>query len=157
MSQNPSESGHASYCVIGDDYFSVLGIPLIQGRLFGPDDGLNTPNVALISESLARRRWPNQDPIGRIVDFGNMDGNLKPLTIVGIVGDVRARGLDYPPSSIIYVDYRQRGMTPNSTPTVLIRTTASASTIIRSAREVLHQVAPGSPVQFSTFADDMNG
>ena len=50
----------------------------------------------------ARQQWPNRDPIGQTVAFGNMDGNLKPLTIVGIVGDVRAEGLDRPASSVIY-------------------------------------------------------
>jgi hypothetical protein len=58
----------------------------------------------------------NQDPIGQVIEFGNMDGNLKPLTIVGIAGDVPAQGLDFPPSPVIYVDYRQRGFNINSSP-----------------------------------------
>ena len=52
-----------------------MGIPLIRGRMFGDQDDGNSPHVAVISESLARQRWPDQDPIGQAIDFGNMDGN----------------------------------------------------------------------------------
>ncbi len=116
---------------------------------------MNSPNVALISQALARRRWPNQDPIGQTIEFGNMDGNLKPLTIVGIVGDVRARGLDAPPDSVIYFDFRQRGMNVNATPTILVRTSAPQGEIVSPARAIFHQLAPEVPVKFSTFAEQM--
>jgi putative ABC transport system permease protein len=86
-----------------------------------------------------------------------MDGNLKPLTIVGIVGDVRASGLDRPPSSIIYVDYRQRGMNANSSPTILVRSTSAPAGTIAAAHDIFHDVAPEVPVKFSTFADEMGG
>jgi len=86
-----------------------------------------------------------------------MDSNLKPLTIVGIAGDVRARGLDFPPSPIIYVDYRQRGMNGNSTPAIVIRSTESARGIVSAACGIFHDLAPDVPVKFSTFADDMGG
>jgi len=134
-----------------------LGIPLIRGRMFGGQDTLNTPNVALISQALARQHWSNQDPIGQTIEFGNMDGNLNPLTIVGIVGDVRASGLDSPPSSVIYVDYRQRGMNSNATPTILLRTTTPESEIISPARVIFHDLAPQAPVKFSTFAVEVDG
>src|SRR6202011_4313881 len=101
-------------------YFRTMGIPLIRGRMFSEQDDWNSTHVAVISEALARQRWPTQDPIGRVIEFGNMDGNLKPLTIVGIVGDVRARGLNAPPRPTIYVAYRQRGMNPSSSPTNVI-------------------------------------
>jgi predicted permease len=157
IGQNPSQTGYAYYSVAGEEYFRTMGIPLIRGRIFGEQDGWNSPHVAVISESLARQRWPHQDPIGQVIDFGNMDGNLKPLTIVGIAGDVRARGLNLPPSPIIYVDYRQRGMNANSSPTILIRTTAPTAEIVPAARRIFHDLAPDVPVKFSTFADEMGG
>jgi ABC-type antimicrobial peptide transport system permease subunit len=87
-----------------------------------------------------------------------MDGNLKPLSIVGIVGDVRARGLNLPADQpIIYVDYRQRGMNANSSPTILMRSAAPAGKIALAAREIFHDLAPDVPVKFSTFADEMGG
>jgi len=155
--QNPSQVGHALYCVAGEEYFRTLGIRLIRGRMFGDQDNWNSQQVAVISQSLARQRWPNQDPVGQVIDFGNMDGNLKPLTVVGIVSDVRARGLDLPPGPIIYVDYRQRGMKPNSSPTIVMRSAAPVGEIVSDARGIFHDLAPDVPVKFSTFADEMGG
>jgi putative ABC transport system permease protein len=157
IAQNPSNVGQALYCVAGETYFRTLGIPLIRGRPFGDHDGLNSPNVALISQSLARQRWPDQDPIGRIINFGNMDGNLKPLTIVGVVGDVRAQGLNRPPSPIIYVNYRQRGINANSSPTIVVRSAVPPAQIVSAARGIFHDLAPDAPVKFSTFAEEMGG
>jgi putative ABC transport system permease protein len=157
MAQNPAQAGHASYCLAGEAYFRTMGIPLVRGRLFGEGDDWNSPHVALISEPLARERWPGRDPVGEVIDFGNMDGNLKPLTIVGVVGDVRAGGLDRPPSPVIYVDYRQRGLNPNSSPTIVIRSAGPAGEIVSAARGVFHGLAPDVPVKFSTFATEMRG
>ena len=157
MAQNPSQVGRASYAVGGQDYFRTLGIPLIRGRMFGEQDDWNSPHVAVISEALARQRWSDQEPIGQVIYFGNMDGNPKPLTIIGIVGDVRAQGLDLPPSPIIYVDYRQRGMNANSSPTILLRSAAPMAEIVSAARGIFHDLAPDVPVKYSTFADEMGG
>jgi putative ABC transport system permease protein len=157
IAQNPSQVGQAIYCVASEGYFRTLGIPIIRGRLFGDQENLNSPNVALISQSLARQQWPNQDPIGQVIEFGNMDGNMKALTIVGVVGDVRAEGLDRPPSPIIYVDYRQRGLNVNSSPTILIRSAALPAEVVSAARGIFRSLAPDAPVKFSTFADEMGG
>jgi putative ABC transport system permease protein len=158
IAQNPSQVGHALYCLAGDAYFRTMGIPLIRGRMFREQDDWSAPHVAVISSSLARQRWPNQDPIGQQIEFGNMDGNLKPMTIVGIVGDVRASGLDLPTSPIIYVNYRQRGMNnPNSSPTIVVRSGAAKGQIVSAARAVFHDLAPDVPVKFSTFREEMGG
>ena len=85
-------TGTADYCAASPDYFRALGIPLIRGRLFDDRDQPDQPHAALISESLAKSRWPAEDPLGRTIEFGNMDGDLRLLTIVGIVGDTREYG-----------------------------------------------------------------
>ncbi|MBV9157827.1 MAG: ABC transporter permease [Acidobacteriaceae bacterium] len=157
MGQNASQTGQAFYCVASEGYFRTMGIPLIQGRMFSDQDSWNSPHVAVISESLARERWPRENPVGQTIDFGNMDGNLKPLTIVGIAGDVRARGLNFPPTPIIYVHYRQRGMRGNSSPTILMRSDAPVAEVVSAARQIFHSVAPDVPVKISTFADEMGG
>jgi putative ABC transport system permease protein len=90
MAQNTTQTGQADRTVASAGFFSTTGIPLIQGRMFGVQDGLDASNVALISENLARKKWPNQNPVGQVIDFSNMDGILKPLTIIGVVGNVRA-------------------------------------------------------------------
>ena len=157
IARNPVNVGHALYSVASREYFRTLEIPLISGRLFDEQDNLGSPNVALISETLAHQRWPNQNPIGQVIDFGNMDGNPKPLTIIGVVGDIRARGLNLPTSPIIYVDYRQRGLNVNSTPTILIRTVVPDDDIFSAARGIFHDLAPDAPVKFSTFEAEMGG
>ncbi|PYV18152.1 MAG: permease [Acidobacteria bacterium] len=83
-----SPGADADYCVASEGYFKTLGIPLLRGRLFNHRDTMDAPPVALISDSLARAVWPNQDSIGRTIEYGNMDGDLRLLTIVGVVGEV---------------------------------------------------------------------
>ncbi|HEV2299043.1 MAG TPA: ABC transporter permease [Candidatus Acidoferrales bacterium] len=155
--QNPKNIGHALYSVASGEYFRTAGIPLLRGRLFNDQDGPDSLHVAVISEALARQQWPNQDPVGQIIDFSNMDGNMKPLTIVGVVGDVRADGLDKPASSIIYVDYRQRGVSGNSSPTIILRSGAGTGPLVSAARGIFHDLAPDVPVKFSTFVDEIGG
>jgi putative ABC transport system permease protein len=155
--QNRKDVGHALYSVASGAYFRTARIRLLRGRLFNDQDGPDSLNVALISEALARQQWPNQDPIGQIIDFSNMDGNMKPLTIVGVVGDVRADGLDKPASSIIYVDYRQRGVGGNSSPTIILRAGAGIGPIVSAAHSIFHDLAPDVPVKVSTFAEEMGG
>lgn len=156
MAQNTKQTGQADRAVASEGFFRATGIPLIRGRMFDEQDGLDAPNVALVSQNLAHEKWPNQNPVGQVIDFSNMDGILKPLTIVGVVGDVRAHGLDQPMTPMVYVDYRQRGL-GNGSPAIVLRTALPASAIVPSARGIFHELDPNVPVQFSTFADDVGG
>ena len=148
--QQKDKLGTADYCAASPDYFHALGIPLIRGRLFDGRDGPDAPHAAVISESLARTRWPNIDPLGATVEFGNMDGDLRLLTIVGIVGDTREYGLEQPPRPTLYVNLMQR---PKFTATVVMRSNAGARGITTAAREVLRQLAPDVPPRFRTFGE----
>jgi predicted permease len=141
-------TGTADYCAATPEYFHALGIPLVRGRLFDDRDQPNQPHVALITESLARSRWPGQDPIGRTVEFGNMDGDLRVLTIVGIVGDTREYGAEQAPRPTLYVNLIQR---PRFQTTVVMRSTADPRAITAAARGVLHDLAPDVPPRFRTF------
>jgi predicted permease len=148
--QDPARTGEADYCVASEGYFHALGIPLLRGRLFRDTDTMNSPHVALISQTLAREKWPNQDPLGRTLEFGNMDGDTRLLTVVGIVGDVRVESLESKPPAIIYVDSQQR---PRSTGhfTVVVRTSLPPATLIPAARKIVGDLAPNVPPSFSTF------
>ncbi|MGA7926212.1 MAG: ABC transporter permease [Candidatus Sulfotelmatobacter sp.] len=140
--------GNADFCVATDGYFHVLGIRLIRGRMFDERDGAKAPHVALISESLAHDRWPNQDPIGRTIEFGNMDGDMRLLTIVGIVGDTHAYGLDQPPRPTVYVNLFQR---PRAFMTVTMLSEADTRSVTSAARGILHDLNPEIPTSFQTF------
>ena len=141
--------GVADFGVATDDYFQALGIPLIRGRIFGERDGANSPHVAVISESLARDRWPNQDPIGHTIQFGNMDGDLRLLTIVGIVGDVHEYGLDVPPRPTVYVNLFQR---PRAAITVTMLSDADTRLVTSAARGILQDLNPEIPARFRTLS-----
>jgi putative ABC transport system permease protein len=147
--QQKERMGNADFCVATDGYFQVLGIPLMRGRTFDERDGANSPHVAVISESLARDRWPNQDPIGHTIEFGNMDGNLRLLTIVGIVGDTHEYGLDVPPRPTVYVNLFQR---PRPAITLTILSDAETRLVTSAARGILHDLNPEIPARFRTFS-----
>jgi len=147
--QQKERIGIADFCVATEGYFQALGIPLIRGRIFDERDGLNSPHVAVISESLARDRWPNQDPIGHTIEFGNMDGDLRLLTIVGIVGDTHEYGLDVPPRPTVYVNLFQR---PRPAMTVTMLSDADTKLVTSSARGILRDLNPEIPASFRTFS-----
>jgi putative ABC transport system permease protein len=148
LSRQKERIGTADFGVVTEGYFQVLQIPLLRGRIFNEHDGPDSPHVAVISESLARERWPGQDPIGHAVEFGNMDGDLRLLTIVGIVGDVHNYSLDLPPHPTVYVDLFQR---PRSTITVTMLSDADTQIVTSEARHILHDLNPDIPTRFRTF------
>jgi putative ABC transport system permease protein len=147
--QQKERTGIADFCVATDGYFQVLGIPLIRGRIFDERDGANSPHVAVISASLARDRWPNQDPIGHTIQFGNMDGDLRLLTIVGIVGDTHQYGLDAPPRPTVYVNLFQR---PRAAITLTMLNDADTRSVASAARGILQDLNPEIPATFRTFS-----
>ncbi|HEV2402051.1 MAG TPA: ABC transporter permease [Candidatus Sulfotelmatobacter sp.] len=149
LSQQKERIGIADFGVTTEGYFQSLGIPLIRGRMFNGGDTQDSPHVALISESLARERWPGQDPIGHTIQFGNMDGDIRLLTVVGIVGDVHEDGLEIPPHPTVYVNLFQR---PRPVITLTMLTDAPTTLVTSAAREALQDLNPEIPPKFRTFS-----
>ena len=147
--QQKERLGTADFGVVTDGYFQALGIPLLRGRIFNDRDTADSQHVAVISESLARTRWPGLDPIGHTVQFGNMDGDLRLLTVVGIVGDVHDYGLDAPPRPTLYVNLFQR---PRAAITLTMLTDSDTQLVTTSARSILRELNPEIPPTFRTFA-----
>jgi putative ABC transport system permease protein len=150
MFHDSPNTGYAAYSVAADGFFTSLGIPLLRGRLFDDRDMIDGSQVAVISESLAREKWPDQEPLGRTIEFGNMDGDLRPLTVIGVVGDLRASSLESLPQPTVYVSYRQR---PQATAhlAVVLRSSIEASALIPTVRQLVRDLDPGVPPEFSTF------
>ena len=118
------------------DYFGAMGIPIIRGRSFGAEDGLLAPGVAVINETMARRLFPDQDPIGQRVRTGpNATGPW--TTIIGVIGDIRHGGLEVVPEPEMYITYLQG---PPVSPFIVLRTTgdpaAFAETVRAEARRI---------------------
>jgi len=150
MIQQKDRMGIADFCAATDGYFQALGIPLMRGRFFDENDTPNSPHVAVISESLARERWPNQDPIGHTIEFGNMDSDLRLLTIVGIVGDTHEYALDVAPRPTVYVNLLQR---PRPAVTVTMLSDADTRSVTAAARGILRELDPELPPSFQTFSE----
>jgi predicted permease len=106
------EYSYAVYCnVVSSRYFDVLKIPILRGRAFTDGDGSGSPPVALISNALARRYWPDGDPLRDSLLIGpKIGGEFEetiPRQIIGIVGDLRRHSLRYPPHPAVYVPVGQ--------------------------------------------------
>src|SRR5436190_1740166 len=148
---SPSErSRDADYRTASAGYFGAMEIPLIRGRRFQESDGPDAPHVALVSESLAKRYWPNEDIIGKQIQYGNMDGDLHVLNIVGVVGDVRANGLDPDPRPTVYTNYFQR---PASTSefSIVARAHGDVAGLTSAMRREARALNPEMPTKFETI------
>jgi predicted permease len=148
---SPSERARdADYRVSSAGYFAAMGIPLIHGRFFQENDGPDAPHVALISQSFAKRYWPNEDAIGKQIQFGNMDGDLHVLNVVGIVGDVRDNGLDRDVRPTVYANYLQRpAITADFS--IVLRGRSDAAGLIAAMRREARALNPEMPTKFETI------
>jgi predicted permease len=150
MFNDRSRTGNAEYRLASTGYFRAMNIPLIRGRLFTDGDGPDAPPVAVISQSLAQKRWPHEDPIGMIIEYGNMDGDVRPFTIVGVVGDVRETSLADAPSPTFYGSYRQRPSRGALNLVVQGANVETASTIA-TVRRLAHEMRPDVPPRLRTI------
>ena len=144
--------GEANYAVVSEGYLKSLNIPLLDGRLFDERDSIDTPHVALVSQSLAKEKFPNGNAVGHSIEFGNMDGDPRLLTVIGVVGDVRDESLEAPPLPTIYVNYRQRPQSSGAF-TIFFRATGSPDAAFAAARTILRGLDPSIPPRFSTLAN----
>ena len=125
-------------------YFAVMRIALLRGRLLMDRDTASSEPVVVISESLARRLFPAEEPIGKRL------GVREPRTVVGIVKDVRYRGLDQAPHPAVYVPRTQR---PSELVCLVLRTAAKNLVTSAMLRRVVHDIDPTVPVMDITTID----
>jgi predicted permease len=146
----PPQLGYAEYRVASAGYFAAIGIPLQRGRLFDDRDGAEAPHVALISAALARSVWPDRDPIGQKLQYGNMDGDMRALTVIGIVGDVHDYGMDREVRGTVYLDIQQRPKAAGNF-SVVVRGDAAADALTAELRAEMAHGEPDLPVAFHTL------
>jgi predicted permease len=105
ISSNPEDDPSGDRYTISPDYLRAMGIPLLRGRAFTEQDRKDSPAVVLVNDTLARRMWPNEDPIGKRLKIGGLDGPWR--VVVGVTGDVLQAGLDSPHSFQFYLPETQ--------------------------------------------------
>jgi putative ABC transport system permease protein len=149
INNNPAKSGSADFRLASAGYFAAMNIPLLRGRTFDRSDQPNSPHAALISESMAEKYWPNENPIGQAIQFGNMDGDLRLLHVVGVVGDVHDRGVDAATSPTVYANSLQRP--PSSSIAVVVRSHLAPAALVPAMRQAVQSLDPQLPVNFKTL------
>jgi putative ABC transport system permease protein len=139
----PGTADSANYVPASPNYFSVMGIPLLRGRLFDESDSSSSAAVTLISETLAKRYFPNEDPLGRHLTFGFPVNGVVSREVVGIVGDIHDTSLGKEPGPMLYVPYAQAPLYGGE---VVVKSTLSASAVVGAIRDVTHGIDKNLPV-----------
>ena len=143
-----------SYRLASAGYFKTLGIPLIRGRLFDDTDGASTPQVAVISRDVAEKVFPGENPIGRRINTGNMDGDETWMTIVGIVADLHEEGPESAAAGAIYTHYLQRGGGGGiASFTWVVHATSEPTALIPAVREAVRSLDPEVAPRFQTLEE----
>lgn len=151
---DPNQPCQGEYRLASADYFKAIGIPLLRGRFFDGTDSEKAPPSAVISQSLAKRYWPNEDPIGQTIQFGNMDGDTRPMVIVGVVGDIREDGLDQPVGETVYGHSFQRPQFWQvSNLSIVVRAKGDSAALLPQMREIVRSLNPNVPVKFTSIPE----
>ncbi len=152
MTANPADAPSADRFVVTSDYFATLGVPLLRGRLIDATDGIGAAPVALVNREAADTLFAGDDPIGHQVILGGPGG--QPRTIVGIVGDVRHRGLDKPAGPQVYVPQAQWAWA-ETLMTLVVKTAGDPLALAGAVRAVVRDVDPAQPVTDIGSYDDV--
>jgi predicted permease len=136
------EKMEANVRTVSDNYFRVMGLPLISGRYFTEHDDLNAPLALVINRTLAERLFPNQTAIGQRLIL-TYDAQRRPREIVGVVGDEKVKQLDARVTPVIYFNYAQDGGTYSA---IVARTTTDPASLITATRENIHALEPEAAV-----------
>jgi putative ABC transport system permease protein len=140
--QTPAKGAEprAGQTIATPDYFKTMRIPLLRGRDFTDRDDLHAPPVAIVNDTLARTIWPNEDPIGkhlRVPDF------REPMTVVGVVGDVKHRTPTEPAEPQLYYAHYQ---TPLIFSSLVARTAVPPLSLARDIRQAVWAVDKDQPM-----------
>ncbi len=128
----------AGFCAISPRYLRAMGIPVLAGRAFDTADSPSAPLVAMVNRTLARRMWPDQNPIGQRINISNKDRE-----IVGIVGDVRHARLNREPRPEVYVPFLQE---PSLGADFVLETAGDPIQAVSAARAAVWAANPDLPI-----------
>jgi putative ABC transport system permease protein len=130
-------------------YFTTMRTPLLRGRLFTEHDDAHAARVVIVNQRLARRFWPNDNPIGKHVYFGPKN---VPAEVIGVVGDIRNIALAEPARAEVYLPYPQL---PTRSMNLILRAAGDPRLLADTARHLVAGIDPGLPVTQVTTMDDL--
>jgi putative ABC transport system permease protein len=154
----PADEPSMEIRVASPAYFSTLGIPIKRGRGFIDRDTASSPRVVLITESAARRYFPNEDPIGKKITLGWGKRDKKGVRtsaggeVVGIVGDVKDAGLSEPDPPQLYMPLRQW---PIGSMSIVVKTASAPASLTEAIRTQVYSVDPTVPVSNVRTLDEV--
>ena len=136
----PGQPQLANNRVISPDYFRTLGVPLLKGRLLSAQDNAQAPSVVLINQTLARRYWGDEDPVGKRFKLGARAANTPWLTVVGVVGSVRQGCLNSDPFPEFYTPFSQAGQFRARPRVLFIRATGDPLSVVAAVKDQIWAV-----------------
>ncbi len=142
----------ANWALTSPNYFATMRIPLLRGRDFTPQDRYDAPGIVIISDSAARQSFSGEDPLGRQLICGLDDVTMKPMTVVGVVGDVRQNSPGSPPQPTLYMPMEQHPYHSNELQ-VIVRTVSAPAAMTSAVRKVAHDLNPEMAVKFTTLEE----
>jgi predicted permease len=153
------KAGIGAYVVASGGAFEALDIPLLEGRLFGSQDGPDDEMVAIVSQSFADQYWPGEDAVGKQVNGGGMD-NFYPerdhtfARVVGVVADIHNRGIARAPYPTVYFPYSQRPYRlQNGGSLVVEAANGDPASLVQALRSTVRAADPDIPVRMRGLAD----
>jgi len=149
---DPKTGYNAFRYAVSPGYFETIGIPLRSGRLLDARDAAGAPLALLISESLAKRKFPNQDPIGQRLHIGPT--NRPWFTIVGVVGDVKQTSLAVSETDAVYTTPMQWHF-PDNSMSLLVRTRGNPTALVPAIRNAIWSVDKDQPILRVATMDDL--
>ncbi len=147
--ESPLFSTNANYFRVTPGYLRVLQIPLIRGRLFIEQDTVTSPPVVIINETMARRSFPDEDPIGKRLDIS---GNTYMREIVGVVGDIKQESLRTPTPPQVYEPFTQQ---PRPAFHLLLRVPAEPRRFAETVRQEVRAIDNAQPISAARLLDDV--
>ena len=148
-------SGHRDvdvhHNVVGDKYFAAMGIPLLSGRTFGPQDTATSQRVGILGETMARTLFPEGSPLGR--HYGRGPDNAGAIEVIGVAKDVKYNSLDEDTQPGDYLPYRQNQRYLSD---LEVRYSGNPSEVSSSLRRAIHEVDQGLPIsEITPFDEDV--
>jgi predicted permease len=144
QAQLPEELQDVDHISVSANYFSTLGIPLLMGREFNESDGATSPKVAVVSQAMAKRFFPDRNAVGLHFAFGGGNKTVPDILIVGVVKDVKQEHVSSTPIPYVYIPYAQRPKLREMT--FYVRTERDPLLLASSLQDVVRQLDGNLPV-----------